>query len=80
MIPGFINIPVDELRARHEEIGNKKVLVSCQVGQRAHTATMLLKGLGYDAVNLDGGYHLWSNSPAKLKIDAAKVEKEQVNV
>ena len=80
MIPGFINIPVDELRARHEEIGNKKVLVSCQVGQRAHTATMLLKGLGYEAVNLDGGYHLWSNSPAKLKIDAAKVEKEQVNV
>lgn len=80
MIPGFINIPVDELRARHEEIGNKKVLVSCQVGQRAHTATMLLNGLGYDAVNLDGGYHLWSNSPAKLKIDAAKVEKEQVNV
>ena len=80
MIPGFINIPVDELRARHEEIGNKKVLVSCQVGQRAHTATMLLKGLGYEAVNLDGGYHLWSNSPAKLKLDAAKVEKEQVNV
>ncbi|MFM8205324.1 MAG: FAD-dependent oxidoreductase, partial [Actinomycetales bacterium] len=55
MIPGFFNIPVDELRARHQEIGNQKVLVSCQVGQRAHTATMLLKGLGYEAVNLDGG-------------------------
>ena len=80
MIPGFINIPVDELRARHAEIGNKKVLVSCQVGQRAHTATMLLNGLGYEAVNLDGGYHLWSNSPAKSKIDQTKVEKEQVNV
>lgn len=64
MIPGFINIPVDELRDRHSEIGNKKVLVTCQVGQRAHTATMLLKNLGYEPVNLDGGYHLWSNSPA----------------
>ena len=80
MIPGFINIPVDELRARHQEIGNKKVLVSCQVGQRAHTATMLLRGLGYEAVNLDGGYHLWSNSPAKLKLDEANSKKEQVNV
>ncbi|MGA1591408.1 MAG: FAD-dependent oxidoreductase [Candidatus Nanopelagicaceae bacterium] len=67
MIPGFINIPVDELRDRHSEIGNKKILVTCQVGQRAHTATMLLKNLGYEPVNLDGGYHLWSNSPAFTK-------------
>ena len=67
MIPGFINIPVDEIRDRHSEIGNKKILVSCQVGQRAHTATMLLKNLGYEPVNLDGGYHLWSNSPAFTK-------------
>ena len=67
MIPGFINIPVDELRDRHSEIGNKRVLVTCQVGQRAHTATMLLRNLGYEPVNLDGGYHLWSNSPASKK-------------
>jgi len=62
MIPGFINIPVDELRDRHSELVNKRVLVTCQVGQRAHTATMLLKNLGYEPINLDGGYHLWSNS------------------
>jgi NADPH-dependent 2,4-dienoyl-CoA reductase/sulfur reductase-like enzyme/rhodanese-related sulfurtransferase len=67
MIPGFINIPVDEIRDRHSEIGNKKILVTCQVGQRAHTATMLLKNLGYEPVNLDGGYHLWNNSPAFTK-------------
>ena len=72
MIPGFINIPVDELRDRHSEIAGKKVLVTCQVGQRAHTATMLLKNLGYEPVNLDGGYHLWSNSPA--------FEKESINI
>ena len=64
VIPGFTNIPVEELRDRHSEIRGKKVLVTCQVGQRAHTATMLLKNLGYEPVNLDGGYHLWSNSPA----------------
>jgi len=65
-IPGFTNIPVDELRARSAEITSKKVLVTCQVGQRGHTAAMILKGLGFDAINLDGGYLLWSNSPASL--------------
>ncbi|MEY3714944.1 MAG: hypothetical protein RJB59_747, partial [Actinomycetota bacterium] len=63
MIPGFINIPVDEIRNRFSEIKTKKILVTCQVGQRAHTATLLLKNLGFEPVNLDGGYHLWSNSP-----------------
>ena len=63
-IPGSINIPVDELRERHSEIGNKKVIVNCQVGQRGHVATMLLRSLGYDAKNLDGGYLTWINSPA----------------
>ena len=63
-IPGSVNIPVDEMRERHLEINNKKVIVNCQVGQRGHVATMLLRSLGYDAKNLDGGYLTWINSPA----------------
>lgn len=71
MIPGFINIPVDEIRNRFSEIKTKNVLVTCQVGQRAHTATLLLKNLGFEPINLDGGYHLWSNSPAKKQLEKA---------
>ncbi len=71
MITGFINIPVDEIRNRFSEIKTKKVLVTCQVGQRAHTATLLLKNLGFEPVNLDGGYHLWSNSPASKQLEKA---------
>ncbi len=63
-IPGTKSMPVDEIRARITELTNKDVLVNCQVGQRGHTATMLLKELGFNAVNLDGGYLTWSNSPA----------------
>lgn len=63
-IPGSLNIPVDELRERHTEIKNKKVIVNCQVGQRGHVATMLLRSMGYEAKNLDGGYLTWINSPA----------------
>jgi NADPH-dependent 2,4-dienoyl-CoA reductase/sulfur reductase-like enzyme/rhodanese-related sulfurtransferase len=63
-IPGAMSMPVDEIRNRVAELTNKDVLVNCQVGQRGHTATMLLKELGFNAVNLDGGYLTWSNSPA----------------
>jgi NADPH-dependent 2,4-dienoyl-CoA reductase/sulfur reductase-like enzyme/rhodanese-related sulfurtransferase len=74
-IPGAKSIPVDEIRSRVSELNQKNVLVNCQVGQRGHTATMLLKELGYNAVNLDGGYLTWSNSPASLN----KKEKQYVS-
>ncbi len=66
-IPGAISMPVDEIRDRVSELTNKNILVNCQVGQRGHTATMLLKELGFNAVNLDGGYLTWSSSPIANK-------------
>ncbi|CAB4595364.1 MAG: CoA-disulfide reductase [Actinobacteria bacterium] len=65
-IPGSVNIPVDEIRERVSEIKKAPILVNCQVGQRGHTATLLLKELGFQAINLDGGYLTYSNSPASL--------------
>ena len=60
-IPNSINIPVDEIRQRQNEIPCKNIIVNCQVGQRGHTATLLLRELGFNAKNLDGGYLTWSN-------------------
>ena len=74
-IPGAMSMPVDEIRGRVAELENKDILVNCQVGQRGHTATMLLKELGFNAVNLDGGYLTWSNSPGAT----TKKEKEYVS-
>jgi len=74
-IPGAMSMPVDEIRNRVAELTNKDVLVNCQVGQRGHTATMLLKELGFNAVNLDGGYLTWSNSPGAT----TNKEKEHVS-
>jgi NADPH-dependent 2,4-dienoyl-CoA reductase/sulfur reductase-like enzyme/rhodanese-related sulfurtransferase len=68
-LPGAINIPIDEIRERASELPTGKILVTCQVGQRGHAATRLLREMGYSAVNLDGGYMTWSNSPA-VKISA----------
>ena len=67
IIPGAKNIPVDEIRDRYSELKNKNLLVNCQVGLRGHTASMLLKELGFNPVNLDGGYLTWINSPASVK-------------
>ena len=63
-LPGAVNINIDEIREHKEDIPRGKILVTCQVGQRGHAATRLLREWGYDAINLDGGYMTWSNSPA----------------
>ncbi|HFG8776595.1 TPA: FAD-dependent oxidoreductase [Corynebacterium striatum] len=64
-IPRAINIPLDELRARHAEIaGHKDVIVHCQVGLRGHNAARILTNLGYDVANLDGGYLTWQHGKA----------------
>ncbi|TRZ87669.1 MAG: CoA-disulfide reductase [Streptomycetaceae bacterium] len=76
-IPGSINIPVDEIRERIAEFTNKNVVVNCQVGQRGHTAALLLKEHGFNALNLDGGYFTWSNSPAHLQLTSETKETKE---
>ncbi|MBA7586127.1 Coenzyme A disulfide reductase [subsurface metagenome] len=56
-IPGSVNIPVDNLRDRLDEIPkDKKVLVTCQVGMRGYIACRILKQHGYSCRNQSGGY------------------------
>lgn len=63
-IPHAVNIPLDDLRSRLSELGDHRVIVHCQVGQRGHTAVRILAQHGYDAVNLDGGYRTWAAATA----------------
>ena len=59
-IPGFRNIPVDELRDRLEEIpAGKPVYVICQSGLRSYIACRILAGRGYDAYNFTGGFRFY---------------------
>lgn len=61
-IEGAINIPVDELRERIDELDkSKEYVVSCAVGIRAHTASRILMQNGFKNVkNLAGGYTTYS--------------------
>ncbi|MBW4029397.1 MAG: FAD-dependent oxidoreductase [Acidobacteria bacterium] len=67
-LPGAINIPVDELRDRLNELDDTDIVVNCQVGQRGHVAVRMLSELGYRAHNLDGGYRTWHCSPASVPL------------
>jgi NADPH-dependent 2,4-dienoyl-CoA reductase/sulfur reductase-like enzyme/rhodanese-related sulfurtransferase len=59
-IPGAINVPVDSLRERLDEIpADKPVVVYCLVGYRGYVATRVLVQSGRDAKNLSGGFKTW---------------------
>lgn len=59
-IPGFVNIPLDSLRSRLNEIPkDKTIYVTCQIGLRGYIAARILMQNGYDVYNLSGGYRLY---------------------
>lgn len=56
----FLNIPVDELRDRLEELPKEKpVYVMCQSGLRSYLACRILSQNGFDCYNFSGGYRLY---------------------
>ena len=60
-IPGAVNIPLDVLRDHIDELPkDKKIIVSCAVGLRGYLGTRILRQHGFDAVNLSGGYRVYS--------------------
>ena len=60
-IDGFVNLPLDELRERLEEIPrDRPVYIHCQTGLRSYVACRILAQHGYDCYNLSGGYRLYA--------------------
>ncbi len=62
-IDGAVNIPVDDLRGRLDELDPRKpVYVYCQSGQRSYLACRILTGRGFAASHLAGGYRLYASA------------------
>ncbi len=56
-LEGAINIPVDELRERLDELDKSKEIIQyCQVGIRGHVAQRILSQHGFKLKNVSGGY------------------------
>jgi len=62
-INGAVNIPLEQLQARINEIPrNKEVIVYCRVGNRSYQAYKILMQNGFKKVkNLSGGYNTYSS-------------------
>ncbi|AIV08929.1 CoA-disulfide reductase [Vibrio harveyi] len=59
-IDGAINIPVDQLRQRMNELPkDKEIVIYCQVGLRGNVAYRQLVNSGFKARNLLGGYRTY---------------------
>lgn len=55
-IKGSINIPVDDLRARMDELDKDKVIMAyCRVGIRGYIASRILSQNGFKVKNITGG-------------------------
>jgi len=68
-IPGAVNIPLEELRDRLDEIpGDKAVYIFCAVGLRGYLAQRILTAHGFRQVkNLSGGYRTYSTATAPVE-------------
>ena len=61
-IDGFINIPLDVLRGRMNELDKSNaVYAHCHSGMRSYIAARILVQNGFDVYNLSGGYRLYSS-------------------
>ena len=69
IIRGSLNIPLDELRERLDEIPkNKPVYIYCAVGLRGYLASQILMQRGFaDVKNLSGGYKTYYMATAPIK-------------
>ncbi len=80
-IEGAVNIPIDELRQRINEINltkDKPIYINCQVGLRAYLAVRILQEHGFTNVyNLSGGYKTYFT--ATRSIDDFNQPKSHIN-
>jgi rhodanese-related sulfurtransferase len=64
-IEGATHIPMDQVVARLDEVGDQVVCV-CHLGGRSARVTQYLLGQGKDVVNLDGGVDAWESQGRPL--------------
>jgi CoA-disulfide reductase len=61
-IEGAVHIPLDELRENLDKLDkSKNIIAYCQSGLRSYIANRILKGNGYNVINLVGGYSLYDS-------------------
>jgi len=83
-IPSAVNIPLEELRTRVDEIPRDKPVVTyCKLGQRGYFAERIIKQNGLDDVrNLSGGIATWKHyhpSPRTVPEEPLPMDEHNTN-
>ena len=72
-VPNYMNIPLNELEDRINEIPkDKEIVMVCRSGERSLKTTYFLMNAGYENVsNMDGGILKWASKgfPTKGNVD-----------
>jgi NADPH-dependent 2,4-dienoyl-CoA reductase/sulfur reductase-like enzyme/rhodanese-related sulfurtransferase len=75
-IPGALNIPVDEIRERLNELPKDKIInLTCAVGVRSYIASRILQQKGFDTKSLSGGYSTYLAQTAEKLFEAQTAEQ-----
>ena len=78
-IPGAVNIPLDDLRERMDEIPtDRPVYLFCGVGLRGYLASNILKGHGFtDVRNLIGGLKTYESATKPVLLPSNDNDKKE---
>ncbi|ROQ30959.1 rhodanese-related sulfurtransferase [Frondihabitans sp. PhB188] len=69
-VKGAINIPLDTLPARVDEVPDAEpIFVICQAGNRSSRGADIVIDLGYQAVSVDGGTQAWIEQGLPLETE-----------
>lgn len=61
-------IPLGELNRRLNELPkDKEIVCVCASGSRSRSATKMLLGAGYNAINMNGGMYTWAGNGLSMK-------------
>jgi len=75
-IPGAVNIYVDELRERLNELPKDKTInLSCAVGIRSYIASRILQQKGFETTSLSGGYSTYLAYTAEKLFEAQTADQ-----
>jgi rhodanese-related sulfurtransferase len=67
-IAGAKLIPLNELGSRLKELPKEREIVCvCASGNRSSSATRMLTGAGYNAINMKGGMSAWQRANLAVK-------------
>ncbi len=74
-VPNYINIPINELEERLNELPkDKEIVMVCLSGERSLKTTYYLMNNGYKTVyNMDGGIIKWASKNFPTKGDVASL-------